>query len=255
MDAPPTTTFNTSGGGDYEAAEPPPPPPANPLSAAPPVDTPSGESGSSSSEGRAAQSATSARTDRVPPYQRQQPELGFELATSLKALGTSTIPETESSQIRALSLQLDYQPALFQKFGMLGLGGSLNGYVLTDAGSFKLQKNGSSFLGFWSVGAQLRYQARFFREQWVVPTVGYGAELWSYRLSTAGQGGRILATGPFFGAQLLLNFLEPSAASENYIANGISRTYLLAELRSLSGTDDPITLTGSSLFFGLRFEY
>ncbi len=54
---------------------------------------------------------------------------------------------------------------------------------------------------------------------------------------------------------LLLNFMEPSSAAEMYYSHGVSRSYLVAEMRNLAGTDANVTVSGSSYFFGLRLEF
>jgi hypothetical protein len=64
-----------------------------------------------------------------------------------------------------------------------------------------------------------------------------------------------MSQGVFFGGMLLLNYFEPSASAEFYITTGVTRSYLVAELRQYSANDSALSLSGSSLFFGLRFEF
>ncbi len=126
---------------------------------------------------------------------------------------------------------------------MLGVGPNFT--YAQGLGSFTRQ--------IFAPGAQVRYQARFFREQLLVPMAGYELRYARYLFPEAQ--GALTAKGPFFGALLLMNFLEPDAATEAFIEHGVSRTYLVAELHLLSGNDATVSLAGRSLFFGLRFEF
>jgi hypothetical protein len=105
----------------------------------------------------------------------------------------------------------------------------------------------------FSVGAEVRYQARFFREQILVPVVGYAYEGINYRLTYAT--GATDGHGPVYGVWLLLNQLEPDQAAEAYMDSGVIRSYLVAEARNLEGGNEDIDFSGFSYFLGLRIEF
>ncbi len=216
------------------AVEPPPatePPPAPTATAA-------------ADEAPARSRARRDREERT--YARHRPSFGVSLNTSLRPFGDSTsrLPGGfEASRLRGVQAAFEYQPAFLQAIGVLGVGPSFT--YAQGLGSFTRQ--------LFAPGLQARYQARFFREQLLVPMAGY--EIRYLRYLFPEQQGNLTAQGPFFGAMLLMNFLEPDAAADAFIEHGISRTYLIAELRSLTGSDATVSLAGRSLFFGLRFEF
>ena len=188
---------------------------------------------------------------RIPLYQQSRPLWGFEMAGSLKALGGSpVIPNLGDAKVSAASLQLELQPKFLQRLGVFGLGPSFEVNPVNPFDGITSTAMG----GLWSIGGQIRYQARFFLEQPIVPVVGYCAQYWNYRLAD-GTAGRFWAKGPVLGAMILLNFLDTDAAAEFFVDFGVSRTYLVAELRNIAGNDSVISFSGSSLFGGLRFEF
>jgi len=186
---------------------------------------------------------------RVPIYQRVKPQWAMEIAASMKALGTQPsvggLPGT--AKIKAVSLQMEYQPKEIQDYGVLSIGPNASIYPITP------RSLANGLFGLWSLGAQVRYQARYFREQPIVPMAGYGAEYAFYDLN--GSKGNLLATGPMLGAMLLLNVIDSSTAAEFYVNHEVARSYLVAEYRSLRGSSDVVNFSGSSVFFGLRFEF
>lgn len=188
---------------------------------------------------------------RIPVYQQMRPLWAFSVSGSLKALGTSPgIPNLGDSKVRAFSMQFELQPQFIQPLGVLGVGPSLNLYPVSPIGGVTRAALG----GLWSVGGQVRYQARFFREQPLAPYAGYAMEYWNYRLVDESRGS-LTAKGPFFGALLLLNFLDQETAAEFYLDSGVLRSYLVAEIKTLEGQDGLIQLSGRSYYFGLRFEF
>ena len=188
---------------------------------------------------------------RVPGYQRARPQWAVEVAGSLSALGGSpSIPNLGTSKIRATSIAFEFQPAFFQSLGVLGFGPSISAYPVLP-GTTLVNKG---FLSLVSGGGQVRYQARFFREQWIVPVVGYETQYFHYRLAS-GSTGNFTMNGPFFGGMLLLNVLDPSTAAEFYVDSGVSRSYLVAELRTSTGHDDNISIDGRSFYLGVRVEF
>ena len=187
---------------------------------------------------------------RVPLYTTLRPEFGFQATGSLKAFGAKDInPGQGGKPARAVALQLEYQPRFIQAIGVLGAGLSANLFpIASDAG---LTPNVTSI---WAGGAQIRYQARFFHEQILVPVGGYEVEYLSYRYVSLVKG-RVLTQGPFFGGYLLLNMFEPTTAAEAFGNNGVKRSYAVVEFRNLKGSNADITIAGSSLYFGVRIEY
>ncbi len=192
---------------------------------------------------------------RIPMYQQLRPRWAVAMTGALKSLGNAPgIPGFDDSRTtapnsaRAIRLQIEYQPAVVQKYGVLGAGPSFTLYPISPLGSLT-----RTIGGMWSVGGQLRYQLRLLREQPLVPYAGYGAEALSYTLSS-GPRGRFTVRGPFFGGMFLLNFVDPSAAAEFYVNYEVKRSYLVVELRTMEGSDGTITLGGQSLYFGVRCE-
>ena len=186
----------------------------------------------------------------IPRFQQTRPQWAIIFNASLKALGTQPVlPGQGTYNLAGYNAQFEFQPAFLQRFGILSFGPSLSIYPITS--NANVTKNA---LSIWSYGGQIRYQARFLREQWVVPTVSYNFENLNYNLN-GGTQGRMYLTGITYGGMFLLNVVDEDAASQFYINYTVSRSYLVAEFRSLSGSDANITLVGSSLFFGLRIEY
>jgi hypothetical protein len=188
------------------------------------------------------------RDPRTPKYHFTRPNWGFELTFSMDSLGKQLFVPTQSETAKAILMEYDYQPAFLQSIGVIGIGPSIAFYPIFGTGVTE------TAFSLWSVGAHIRYQARFFRQQVVVPVVGYNLDYFTYRFRTASNGSMILQ-GPVFGAWILLNMFEPSSAAQLYVDYKISRSYLVAEMRLLSGSDVNLSITGSSLYFGLRFEY
>ena len=193
-------------------------------------------------------------TNRVPrdstaTAQHESPTWGVELAGSpLVAGGTGLASAHPASDSNGFSLQVEYQPRFLRGYGTLGAGPVAALYpVSTSQG---ITHNG---LSIWSVGAAVRYQARYFRNQWIVPSLGYQYEQLRYTFLTGQQGWTSLA-GPVVGVEFLLNALDRERADDLYAAAGISHTYLVAEARDLTGADATIHAAAVSWFFGLRLE-
>lgn len=187
----------------------------------------------------------------VPFYQTTRPAWAFEFTLSAYALGQQDIEGSQAGSItRAFETQVEYQFPFLQSIGVLSVGPSLVIYPVTPLGTVT-----SNAFAIWSGGGQVRYQARFFREQPIVPMAGFEYQYLTYHFMSDGSMGATGVSGPFFGAMILLNFFEPSAASELFIEQGISRSYLLAEYKQMSGGDGTISVSGGSYFFGLRLEF
>ena len=184
---------------------------------------------------------------RIPIYQRTRPNLGVQVYGSLKALGTPK-GQLTTAKVRATKVEIEWQPRFLQALGVIGFGPSISLYpILPNAGLT------TRYYSIWSVGGQARYQARYFREQPLVPYAGYTYEYLKYSLKT-GADSSITGQGPFFGAMILLNVFDQPSAAEFYVNHGVTRSYVLAEYRNLSGGDSNVAFNGQALFFGLRFE-
>jgi hypothetical protein len=189
------------------------------------------------------------------PYDRTRPNWAFSASYSPEALGDGgTFPGASASaagKVRGLSLQMEWEPAFIQVIGVLGLG--LNAQLYPEYPKTGLTKTAASL---FSYGAQVRYQLKFFRGQWIVPMAGYAAEQMQYTLPDSVKGS-FMASGPFGGLMLLLNPLDPTSAGEFYAGMGVKRTYLFAEMRmraGSAGTDGP-KFGESSWFAGVRSEW
>lgn len=188
---------------------------------------------------------------RIPRFTVMRPEWSFQFSGSLKAFGDKNIDERQgaTNPARAIRLSWQYQPAFLQSFGIISLGPSFTIYPLPPGAGVT-----PKFYSIWSAGGEIQYQARFFREQPLVPYAGYAMEYLSYTL-TGGATGRLTAKGVFFGGSLLLNWFEPRAAAAFFSNHGVTRSYLFGELRGLEATGVHFSLSGTSLFFGVRIEW
>lgn len=217
---------------------PPSPPPAASVETLPPASDPAPPP-------PVQNTAEFRRKKKYPAYQLKRPGFGIEIAMSPKALGDGI----EFNSVRPLGIQFDFQPTFIQSIGVIGIGPSLEIYPIS-APAPGLVKTPAS----WAAGGQVRYQFRIFREQVLVPMAGYSLHYLKYKLSSNTQGAMNLNTA-LFGAYILLNVFEPSAAHEMYMNTGITRSYLVAELRQMTGEDENAALSSSSYYFGLRFEF
>jgi hypothetical protein len=179
-----------------------------------------------------------------------RPNWGASITGSVGALGAADVtPFQAGSVARALEIQVEYQPAFLQSIGVLGVGPNVSIIPLGSDGTVT-----NSPISIWSAGGQIRYQARYFREQPIVPFASFEMQYMTYHLLNGAEGAALLM-GPSFGGMILLNFLEPSSAAELYISDGISRSYLVGEYKILEGNGGKISVSGGSVFFGLRFEF
>jgi hypothetical protein len=182
-------------------------------------------------------------------YIDARPNFGFQIEGSLNAFGGSTIsPAQQGVTSKAVLLETEYQPAFLQSFGVLGFGPSIGAYPTT--GSVQVV-NGLTSL--WEVGAQVRYQFKYFTEQVIVPFVAYNYQRLNYNIIQGGNGSLSIAGGSA-GLSVLLNRLDESAAADLYHNTGISRLYLVAEMKNLQGSNEDVAVNGSSFFLGIRCE-
>lgn len=205
----------------------------------------------SASDTESANSAAKMEDFDAPAYTKARPQMSFEINATLNAFGGRALTVSQGPYpIYGLNFHGEYQPVFFQKYGVLGIGPSFTIY-LPHGGNIT---NAAPALALFSGGGQIRYQARYFREQILVPFVAFNAEYFSYNL-TGRVTGSLISMGPSFGLQLLLNSLEPSAASKMHSNYNISRSYLNLEYRMLSGRDANISYSGGDIYTGLRFEF
>ncbi len=187
-------------------------------------------------------SVTESVARQSPAFQKMRPQFGLEFDGSAVAFRDQgvAVPDVE--------MLLEYEPPWIQLLGVFSGGLSIGNFPTpVSAGLVAVR------LGIWSVGAQVRYQARFFKNQIIVPFAGFGIEAVSYKL--AAVEGRLNVKGPFAGAEILLNTFDGDGAFEFYRDEGALRSYLVAEGRAYAGSDANLSLSGSSFFFGLRIEY
>lgn len=197
----------------------------------------------------------------VPLYDRENPNLGIELHGSIQALGTS-IKSTQldgagtptgaldESNVRNFGLGFEYEPGFLQGIGVVSLGPSFNFYVLEPEGD--LTKNAFSIYSF---GGSIKYQLKFMRGQFLVPFVGFESQVIRYSFQNANLGeGTTTASGPTFGAMLLLNGFEPSASHSLWAESGIRRSYLFAEFKNLTAGEPTLSTDGTAIYFGIRVE-
>lgn len=185
----------------------------------------------------AAESRTELRDRRYPYIQTARPMWGLELT------GGFAFPAGAFS-MGGGALRFEWQPPWTQAGGILSIGPTLD-YTLGLLGG--------------GIGGVVRYQARYFRNQPLVPYAGYTA---LYYISTASiaTGLNQLTTsvvhGPFVGGQLFLNFFDDDSASEFFVDYGILRSYLVFELRFMQGVSPLLpTATSPAYYTGLRFEF
>lgn len=141
-------------------------------------------------------------------------------------------------------MRFEWQPPWIQAAGILSIGPALD-YAMGVTGI--------------GMGGVVRYQARYFREQPIVPMAGYTA-LYYLSMPSLGSGlsslSGSLVQGPFVGGYILLNFIEPDASAEFYVDHGILRTYLVGEVRFFQGSPSATTtLSAISYYAGMRFEF
>lgn len=113
---------------------------------------------------------------------------------------------------KSLSVQFDWQPALIQSFGVLGIGTAL-----------EYHPEGLSNNHRWLLGVHGRYQARLFSKQILVPTVAY------YSFTTSDHSYK--ESGPSVGLWFYLNSIDSIGAAQSFVNLGVLRSYLTLEHR------------------------
>lgn len=140
----------------------------------------------------------------------------------------------------------------------LGLGGSyFRGETFSADGSTNTDKALLSLgLGYLQLCAPFRYS----QEQWVVPYLGGGLDLWGFREKTEKDPieGYIYGYHYLAGLRILLDWLEPKAAYRLYQDQGIKNTYLVLEARTCTIDDfstRKLNLSGTVYKLGLLCEF
>ncbi len=179
------------------------------------------------------------RNSNIPLYQTLRPMWGLEIS------GGAAFPRGEfaSFALAGFSGRFQWQPPWIQAAGVFGIGLSLD-YTMGVMGG--------------AVGGVVSYQARYFRNQPLVPYAGY-ALMYASAISTTGGfslTGGSLVQGPYFGGMILLNFFEGDAAADFYVNIGVLRSYLVAEARMFQGYTSTFPTLGTFTYYaGLRFEF
>ncbi|MCM2279471.1 MAG: hypothetical protein NDJ89_15455 [Oligoflexia bacterium] len=179
---------------------------------------------------------------------------GLEITAGTSGFGTQQF-ETSAGGLpftkKPLRTQFDVH--LLESIGVVGVGPSLEYYFTEVADGYRTAGAVPGVTKAVAVGAQARYQARYFEWQTLVPMISYSFEKLNYRLSDGARGWAD-AKGLTVGAWLYLNALDRATAASFRRELGVSRTYITFERRTLLGADERIALSGSSYQLGMRFE-
>ena len=176
---------------------------------------------------------------RIPPYYYYKPQWAVGLFYAPRAFGDV------STVIRGASIVFEYQPRFLQKIGVIGLGPVFSVYPITSP---------SWNLNAWSVGGIVRYQARWFQNQWLVPTLGFSFDRITYNVKTP-PSVTTTESGPVFGLMFLLNAIDPDTAAQSFVEPGFVRSYVFAELKRPTSSDVLLANQGNVWQFGLRIEF
>jgi hypothetical protein len=173
---------------------------------------------------------------------REKSQWGFQLEGSAALMGNQAISDGPiSSTMHTAGIMAEFQPRALQGFGVPSFGITAFGY---PGASPKGSLNQDLLFGY-SAGVQVRYQARFSSEQFIVPTISYSLNYFGYNTRTNGTGG-FLAQAPAGGLWFCLNKIDQETADRFYKDEGIARTYLTAEARELVGGDSSLVMSGLS---------
>ena len=110
------------------------------------------------------------------------------------------------------------------------------------------------------VNLSLGLRGDFVKHQLVVPAVGASLEAWPWKQEPYGSGtisGMKTGWSWNAGLQLLLDRMDPSAASKLRVRTGIDDTYLTFSYRSqqVGDPDEGLYYSGSVAALGLKFDY
>jgi hypothetical protein len=196
--------------------------------------------------------ASNSENERGYEYE-MRPSFGIQFMGSAGAFGNSMIsPAQQGVKSRAFLVQLEYEPPFLQSLGVFSIGPSAGIYP-TLGNTSSDEKVTSNVLSIHEFGGQVRYQFHYWNDQFLVPYVSYEVQRLSYNINQGGDGSLTIAGGSA-GIGLLLNRLATGEAVDFRRSFGVSRSYLVVEGKNLSGSDQNVKVSGTSLYFGLRFE-
>lgn len=150
------------------------------------------------------------------------------------------------------NIAMGTQPLHF--LGVWGGGAVMDAYI-----PFSKVGQGPSPMAYaFSLGGEIRYQARFWDRQPLVPSISYAFKRMTYRLLDGTLGG-LPVQEPSVGLWLNLNWIDPVVAGNFRRDIGVQRTYLMVEYRRIiSGVTEQtsdVVVSGDLLQAGLRFEF
>lgn len=189
--------------------------------------------------------------DPPPLYQLHEPKWGLQLNGSWGAAGSSRINTASNAEqaTHAIEFHWDYQPLFLRDYGLLAIGPYI-GLNPLNGKSSELDTNPmANNVG----GIELRYQMRYFKEQAFVPIIGYHIESRGYKIRGS-RAKRFTAHGPSAGLWFLLNGLDKKTAAFSYLDYGISRTYIITEVKWKRAQSSELSMDGFQTHAGLRFE-
>lgn len=186
---------------------------------------------------------------RIPRFRAKRPKWAFQLQGTHSAFSGEA--QDQLDKRIGFSFIGEYLPTFIQDIGVFSLGATLTLFPSTTQA--ELSRN---FLSLWSFGAQARYQARFFREQPVVPLIGFAYDFTFYNLANGAQG-NLPISSLFYGLMIYLNMFEQKGASDFYVNYKALRSYLVVELRqALSAQNSDLNLSSlKTYYFGFRIEF
>jgi hypothetical protein len=190
-----------------------------------------------------------------PSYRDAYPTIGFGVSLAPNAFNSKQLaPQQNGEGARGLEFLLDWQPRFLQGvWGLVDFGPYVTIYPINTSIFAAGDGTTKDLFSVWEPGGQVRYQARFVKEQFLVPVVAYGISVLHYGFGspTPTTTGSITMNNFTVGAWLLLNTFSTESAAEFYDNWGVSRSYLTFDYRTMSGSGTTL----SSAFFGLRMEF
>lgn len=200
------------------------------------------------------------------------PKIDTEFGTS----DTTPFGDTFGSSDRLL-VQLGLERLLFQKFGLLGVGGSIgysefygHGFSVADDGTTERSQDSTAFK-IVPVYAYVSYRLDYAAQNWSVPLTPYGKlGLGTHIYWTTDGLGEVSGGGDASGARLgvmaavglgiHLDTFDPALAREFDADRGVNNSYLVAEYLVFDadglGTSDGFDLGDDGvLSFGLALDF
>lgn len=184
------------------------------------------------------------------PYELDRPQVGWQTTVGMKSRINQRFDKGPDQHLDMIlySMALEYQPEFIQRFGVLGIG-IMGGFTQTET----YNSTGPALKSLWLWGGQVRYQARFFGNQFIVPQVGYSYVQYQYKTNVGS--GAFGTHGPMAGLWFYLNSIDKDSARSAYQKFGLSRTYLVAEVRRVHGGNNRFYVNDTTYNLGLRFEF